>query len=44
MELVRIDPSNMVGPFRLNLIVAVLLLLTGVLVLLMSDRRRPQRL
>ena len=44
MELLRSDPSNMIGPFRLNLIVAVLVLLTGALILIAADRRRPQRL
>ena len=44
MELLRSDPSNMIGPFRLNLVVAVLVLLTGALILIVADRRRPQRL
>jgi len=44
MELMRIEPALEIGPFRANLVVSVLILLTGVLVLLMSDRRRPQRL
>jgi prolipoprotein diacylglyceryl transferase len=43
MELLRSDPSNMIGPFRLNLVVAVLVLLTGALILIVADRRRPQR-
>ncbi|MDP4667453.1 MAG: prolipoprotein diacylglyceryl transferase, partial [Gaiellales bacterium] len=42
MELLRSDPSNMIGPFRLNLVVAVLVLLTGALILIVADRRRPQ--
>ena len=44
MELLRSDPSNMIGPFRLNLVVAVLVLLTGALILIVADRRRPQKL
>ena len=44
MDLLRSDPSNMIGPFRLNLVVAVLVLLTGALILIVADRRRPQRL
>ena len=43
MELLRSDPSNMIGPFRLNLVVGVLVLLTGALILIVADRRRPQR-
>ena len=43
MELLRSDPSNMIGPFRLNLVVAVLVLLTGALILIVADRRRPPR-
>jgi hypothetical protein len=44
METLRIEPALEIGPFRVNLVVSVLILLTGVLVLVMSDRRRPQKL
>ena len=43
MELLRSDPTQLIGPFRLNLVVAVLVLLTGALILIAADRRRPQR-
>ncbi len=44
MELLRIEPAIEIGPFRLNLVVSALILLTGVLILLMLDRRRPEPL
>ena len=44
MELLRIEPAVEIGPFRLNLVVSALVLLTGVLILLMLDRRRPEPL
>ena len=41
MELLRIEPAIELGPFRLNLVVSVLVLLTGALILVLLDRRRP---
>jgi prolipoprotein diacylglyceryl transferase len=43
LEGLRIDPALDFGFFRINQLAAVVVLLTGVLILLVLDRRRPQR-
>jgi prolipoprotein diacylglyceryl transferase len=43
VEAIRIEPSVLIGPFRLNQVVAFLVLATGVLILTLLDRRRLER-
>ena len=44
IELLRIEPALEIGPFRLNEVISLLVLLTGLLILVMLDRRRPVRI
>ena len=43
VEGIRIEPALMLGPLRLNQVISFLVLATGVLVLILLDRRRPLR-
>jgi len=44
VEGLRVEPALLIGPFRLNQVVAFLVMATGVLILIQLDRRRPRRL
>ncbi len=43
VEGLRVEPALLIGPFRLNQVVAFLVMATGVLILIQLDRRRPPR-
>ncbi len=43
VESLRIEPALEIGPFRLNMVISFLVILTGVLILISADRKRPVR-
>lgn len=44
VESLRIEPALEIGPFRLNMVISFLVILTGVLILISADRKRPARI